>query len=698
MNFLNPFALFGLIAAGIPVLLHLLNLRRLRTVEFSTLRFLQELQQTRVRRLKLQQILLLILRTLLIAFAVFAFARPSIPTSLPLLSSASRASVVILVDNSASMDGADAQGRRFRQAQDAATRIVNMLRDGDEVCVLPLAGRDALRDVGFTRTFAEASAEIERIAVSEGRADVPTTLRTVNALLDEAAHAHREVFVISDAQSSTLLRDPSDTARVVDVAASIFLVRIGNGIQGLEQNISIDSSHLITRLFQVDRPIEVEAFVRNGSDRDATGVLVSLAFDGNRVAQRAIDLPAGATRSVVLAAPPQRSGMIAASIELEDDAIDRDNVRYTGIMIPPPARCAVIGSGLGTELVATALALPGTGRESVRRFPTVAAAGSSMSALDVIVVSGGEWSSSDVTQASQFVERGGGLVVFASESPSLSTLLGSAGLMLQDVRSAPTDKPWSIRTIDETHPLFTGVFKTTRDRKVVESPRIKRLRPAEGGSVIAETDAGAFLSEGVIGNGRVVYVGVGLDGSWGPFGGTGLFAATMVRAAAYLTMPRDQGVDVVIGSSVTAPVPPRYAAEPAFLVQERKQGTNTVAPVRLPSSTVLNLPPQQHAGVLKVATRDSVPVMTVAVNAPTEESLLSYLSDNEWRSGVERLTMAPERVVVTEAGRRLQESINTARVGSELWPLFIVLAVLCAIAESLVARFMAQETTSAVSP
>nr|MBP6509743.1 BatA domain-containing protein [Candidatus Kapabacteria bacterium] len=100
MNFLNPFALIGLAAASIPVLLHLLNLRRLRTVEFSSLRFLVELQQTRVRKLKLQQILLLILRTLLIVFAIIAIARPTIPGSLPLLSSTSRSSVVILIDNS----------------------------------------------------------------------------------------------------------------------------------------------------------------------------------------------------------------------------------------------------------------------------------------------------------------------------------------------------------------------------------------------------------------------------------------------------------------------------------------------------------------------------------------------------------------------------------------------------------------------
>ena len=365
MNFLNPLALLGLVAAGIPVLLHLLNLRRLKTVEFSTLRFLQELQQTRVRRLRVRQILLLILRTLLVIFAVLAFARPTIETRLPLLSSAERSSVVILIDNSASMEGADQKGRRFRQAQDAAQQVVERLVDGDEVCVIPLAGRDVYRTVGFTRTFQQAAEEIERIQPSEDRANVPGTFTAINSLLQDAAHAYQEIFVISDAQRSTLAREIGDTSVPLTQSASVFLVRIGNGLQGLEQNLSIDSLRMVTALFQPSKPIEIEAYVRNGSDRDATGVAVSMAFNGTRVAQRAVDIPAGATRSVVLAAPPQRRGMIGVSIELDDDAIDGDNVRYAGVTIAQRARIAIVGASLGSELVDVALSLSGSADDPV---------------------------------------------------------------------------------------------------------------------------------------------------------------------------------------------------------------------------------------------------------------------------------------------------------------------------------------------
>ena len=51
MVFLNPAVLFGLLAASIPVLIHLFNLRKLKKIEFSTLAFLKELQKNKIRKI-----------------------------------------------------------------------------------------------------------------------------------------------------------------------------------------------------------------------------------------------------------------------------------------------------------------------------------------------------------------------------------------------------------------------------------------------------------------------------------------------------------------------------------------------------------------------------------------------------------------------------------------------------------------------
>src|SRR6185312_11900837 len=99
MTFLNPFVLFGLAAASLPVLFHLFAQRRARKVEFSSLRFLQKLEKTSMRAVKVRQILLLIIRTLLVICIVMAFARPALRGYLGSFFGSSHAntSVVLLI-------------------------------------------------------------------------------------------------------------------------------------------------------------------------------------------------------------------------------------------------------------------------------------------------------------------------------------------------------------------------------------------------------------------------------------------------------------------------------------------------------------------------------------------------------------------------------------------------------------------------
>jgi threonine/homoserine efflux transporter RhtA len=104
MTFLNPAILFGLLAASIPIILHFLNLRKLKKVEFSTLIFLKELQKTKIRRIKLKQWLILLLRLLIIIMLVLAFARPAIKTGFAGYAAA-KTSAVFIIDNTFSKIG-----------------------------------------------------------------------------------------------------------------------------------------------------------------------------------------------------------------------------------------------------------------------------------------------------------------------------------------------------------------------------------------------------------------------------------------------------------------------------------------------------------------------------------------------------------------------------------------------------------------
>lgn len=695
MNFLNPLALIGLAAASIPLVLHLLNLRRLKTVDFSTLRFLHELQQKQVRKLRLQQLLLLIIRTLLVIFAVLALSRPTIESKLPLLGATSRSSVVILIDNSGSMEAADGSGPRLQQAKKAAREILSGLRDGDEVVVLPMTGSDPTQRVDFTRTFATAGEQVDAVALNSGTANMSTSLRAIRGLLSRALHPHKEIYVVSDAQTSLSWRDAADSTSVVQEDASVFLVRIGEGQKGIEQNLSVDSIQVVTKLLQPDKPIEIEAFVRNGSTKDMQGALVSLAFDGRRIAQMSVDIPAGASKRIVLAASPQRYGMITASIELESDAIDRDNVRYAGLLVPRPSRVALIGANASLTLVRTVLSLPGMERfaPTVSTYQTMSQASSNFNDLDVLVITDGAYTSADASLLRQFLDAGGGAMVFAGEG--IKELVVQSGVAVLSQEQSNEDSPFRITSIDKSHPLYSGVFVSSQDQATArETSKIQHLQPASGGFDIVQCDAGPLISEFVVGQGRLLYVSVAPTLEWSTYPLTGLFAATTIRSTVYLVSSRDQGLLADLGEGAIVPIPPRLSGQDRFLVLDASGVATEIAPARLPSSTFLSIPPQYQAGVVRISTPDSMPVATVTVNPRTAESMLNFFAEGEWKTAVQPLITNPDHVVELESGTSVTKAIQNARTGSELWALFTVLALLMAATEMIVARFMARDTAA----
>lgn len=288
MNFINPLVLFGLFAAAIPVLLHLLNLRKLKTVEFSSLKFLKELQKTKIRKIKLKQILLLILRTLLIIFAVLAFARPSIPGSIPFFESYSKTSAIVLIDNSLSMDISDEYGNRFKQSKNAVRSILENLREGDEIALVPMSGENFNTPV-FTRNFEYANENINNIAISLTPSNLNRSIRIAESLINDAANLNKEIYIISDGQANTFNLLHNDTVRLKSELSSAIYVPIGLNSNADLQNLSIDSAKVKSAIFQQDKLVEVEVYVRNSSKNLIKDVVVSLKFNDKSVAQRSYE-------------------------------------------------------------------------------------------------------------------------------------------------------------------------------------------------------------------------------------------------------------------------------------------------------------------------------------------------------------------------------------------------------------------------
>ena len=130
MSFLFPSFLWALFALSIPVIIHLFYFRRYRTVYFTNVSFLKELKEEKSTRNRLKHLLVLLLRLLLIACLVIAFAQPFLKGKNN--ADSGRQTVSIYLDNSFSMMAQDDEMPLLEKSRQLATEIVKAYPAGTQ--------------------------------------------------------------------------------------------------------------------------------------------------------------------------------------------------------------------------------------------------------------------------------------------------------------------------------------------------------------------------------------------------------------------------------------------------------------------------------------------------------------------------------------------------------------------------------------
>ncbi len=114
MTFLNVILLAGMAnGAAIPIAIHFFHRRRALRVRWGAMQWLDRIVDQNRRRIKFNHFLLLLARCLIPALLAFAMARPVLTRNRPLLGRA-KTSVVILLDNSYSMEAGGGDQSQFR--------------------------------------------------------------------------------------------------------------------------------------------------------------------------------------------------------------------------------------------------------------------------------------------------------------------------------------------------------------------------------------------------------------------------------------------------------------------------------------------------------------------------------------------------------------------------------------------------------
>jgi len=708
MTFLNPFVLFGLAAAAIPVLLHLLNLRKLRTLDFSSVRFLKELQKTSIRRVRFRQILLLVIRTLLVAAIVLAFSRPALRGSAAVFSRRGASSTtVIIVDDSPSMTVHDARGTAFARAAQAAARVADIAGEGDRLYLVPLSELRPGSVVPGPRPAAAARDALSRMAPTDISVPLGAALRALRPLLAASTDANREVIFVSDGQATQLGagRPGADSTEATVAGSRIYLCF---SPPERRENTAVAGGEILTRIVTLRRPVRVRARLVNTGDESVRETIASVYCDGARVAQQTAALPPHAGAQPVFSFTARRRGLLAGNVQIEDDAFNADNTWYYVLDVPVNIAVLLTGPDEGaTRLASLALTLGGdsllAGNITASATTNARLPAGDLSRFDVILMCGpGGLTAEGAARVAGFVRGGGGLIFFPGNDmpPALPALFTALGI------PAPAGSPaapgagsfLSFAHVDVDHPLFEGMFDTEKRKPQVASPRITKAMPlaagARGLGVITLSNGGTFLGDYAPGTGRALVFAVEAGNDWSDFPVNGLFVPLLHRGVVYAGSRAATAAAPAPGEPLTFTVRLRtFTDRDTYTILQPDGNTRKVVPEFQPSAGTAHFSggTAMTAGVYRL-TRDARgggeparDMAAAAVNIAPAESDLRTATESDIAAFCAREGIPPA-AVSTVAPDRAAEAVREGRFGVELWKGCVALAALLALAEMAVGR------------
>ena len=195
MSFLQPLALIALPLMALPIIIHLINQQRHRTIPWAAMMFLMHAKRMSRGMARLRHLLILLMRVLAIGALIFAISRPLSGGWLGSVGLSKPDATLILLDRSASMEMQDLQAGESKRST-ALKRLAQLLEQGDYGTHLLLidSASGQMQEVDSPK----ALLNLPITGASATSANIPSMLETALAYLEANESGRAEIWICSD--------------------------------------------------------------------------------------------------------------------------------------------------------------------------------------------------------------------------------------------------------------------------------------------------------------------------------------------------------------------------------------------------------------------------------------------------------------------------------------------------------------------
>lgn len=317
----NPSMLWALWLIAIPIILHILNLRRHKTIYFSNVNILKYIEKESKNKSKLKDLLILLARILFITALVFAFAQPFIPSQTTV--ETSKEEVFIYIDNSFSMNSKGQNGPLLEEAKNIARNIVDAY------------GKNTLFSL-ITNNYTGLPNSKGKTIDAIGSVKSSPKQKQLNELFFQTQSSkQKHLYILSDFQKNALNVENI----VADTISSYFFIPLK---AESSKNISIDSCWFNSPYLIHGKNEELTVTLTNHSKQEIKDIPLQLYINDTTKAIQSLTIGAKKSVSAKLAFLNNYKGDCFAKIQIEDLPITYDNILYSSFSVSEEIKILII--------------------------------------------------------------------------------------------------------------------------------------------------------------------------------------------------------------------------------------------------------------------------------------------------------------------------------------------------------------------
>jgi hypothetical protein len=629
----------GAAAIAVPILIHLLNKRKFKVIDWAAMDFLLDAEKKNRRRIRLENLILLLLRCLAVLLIALLLARPFLPTNVTAgFIDAAQFERVVLLDDSLSMQARLGNESAWEVARKRLVELTTALAQdqSDNNLTLLLTSQPKQPQFNSTHLGADSiddiSAAIEKLEAGDRVANLDAALKELEEYLEsQPANVNRVVYILTDLRRRDWKESDASAeapvkrlARLSKLAQAAFVIDVadsedrnlaiseikpeGTLVLGVASRFDVGvTNHGTTAAsdvrvkFSAGDALPVEAQIERLAPGETESVRFNFTFSGDEEGEE--------TRQNL--APRQVKVELATAEQGADDRLPADSVAYFPARLVRGIPTLLVDGDPSAEFgraetfyLRRALAPGGPVPSGVAAEVATESELESLS-LDKFQVAFlcnvyrlGDKTAENIEKLERWVQAGGGLVILPGDQIDEQFYndfyyrdgAGLSPVRLENIRGDESEKAWATLKIENVNHDVLKVF-AGQNNPFLDNVKAFRwwgatVRKEQLGKEVAvaarlsDVDDSPLIAEKAFGKGRVMVLGIPADADWTNWTSDPSYLIVMQELVRYMSSDRGGRGLLTVGEPVRQPLDLTQYDLDASIVgpKERKANLQAVAP------------------------------------------------------------------------------------------------------------------------